>query len=103
MDKRSKQSMRKLVKRYRIAITPILLREWDPIGVAAYTTIQDEYDEYVNGLCGILMRHEPRERLVQYMQKVENENMGMAGASPKIEIVVDLLLQIREEIETTPE
>jgi hypothetical protein len=54
-------------KRYQEAIREILLREWDPIGIAEEPDAQDEYDSYVHEIHGLLIRHEPWHRLVDHL------------------------------------
>ena len=53
-------------RRYHAGIHRILLRDWDPIGVADIVEAQDEYDSYVGKIYGMLIRHEPRHKLVEH-------------------------------------
>jgi|SRR5208282_453882 len=86
-------------KRYHEAIHHILLREWDPIGVADEPAAQGEYDGYIHKLHGMLIRHEPRHRLVDHLWLVETEHMGLFGDRSRIETVADRLIELRDEIE----
>jgi hypothetical protein len=88
-------------RRYHKAIRAVLLREWDPIGVAEEPDAQDEYDSYIHEIHGMLIRHEPRHRLVDHLWWVETEHMGLCGNRSRTEAVVDRLMQLREEIEAT--
>jgi len=87
-------------KRYHEAIRHILLREWDPIGVADEPAAQDEYDGYVHEIHGMLIRHEPRHKVVDHLWWIETEYMGLFGNHSRTESVVDRLLGLRDEIET---
>jgi hypothetical protein len=86
-------------RRYHEAIRAILLREWDPIGIADEPHAQDEYDSYIHEIHGMLIRHEPRHRLADHLWWVETEHMGLFGNRSRTEAVVDRLIQLREEIE----
>jgi hypothetical protein len=94
MDERLKRA-----KRYYEPIRGILLREWDPIGIAEEGDAQDEYDGYVYKIVGMLIRHEPRERLVDHLWRIETERMGLAGIRSRTEAVADRLIEWREKLE----
>ena len=86
-------------KRYNDAICAILLHAWDPIGVAEIPEAQDEYNMYASQVASILMRGEPREKIIDYLWLIETENMGLPGNQPRIEAAVDRLLELRREID----
>jgi hypothetical protein len=46
-------------RRYHTGIRQILLRDWDPIGVADVAEAQDEYDGYISKIHGMLIRTSP--------------------------------------------
>src|SRR5438552_13299818 len=79
---------------YHEAIRHRLLHDWDPIGVAHVPQAQDEYDSYVSQIYGMLIRREPRHKLVDFLWWVETENMGLYGNRQRTERVADLLLQL---------
>jgi len=86
-------------RRYHYGIRRILLREWDPIGVADVAEAQDEYDSYVSKIHGMLIRHEPRHKLVDHLWWIETDNMGLAGNRRRTEAIADRLLELRDELE----
>lgn len=86
-------------RRYHEAIRRILLLEWDPIGIVDQPDAQDEYDDYIHEIHGMLIRHEPRHRLIDHLWWVETEHMGLFGYRPRTEAVADQLLKLRTEIE----
>jgi len=86
--------------RYQDAIRGILLHEWDPIGVADIPEAQDEYDSYVVEVYVLLIQHEPRQKLIDYLWWLETVHIGLPGNRRRTEQIVDRLLQVRQEIET---
>jgi hypothetical protein len=86
-------------KQYHEAIHRILLHDWDPIGVSDVREAKDEYDGYIHEIHGMLIRHEPRYRLIDHLWWVETKHMGLFGNRSRIESVVDLLIALREQIE----
>jgi hypothetical protein len=79
------------------AIRQVLLRDWDPIGVAHVPEAQDEYDSYVSQIYGLLIRRERRQKLVDFLWWAETVNMGLYGNRQRAERVADLLLQLAED------
>ncbi len=86
-------------KRYHEAIHEILLQDWDPIGVADIAEAQGEYDDYIYEIHGMLIRHEPRHRLVDHLWWIETTHMGLFGNRRHTEAIADRLIRLREEIE----
>jgi hypothetical protein len=86
-------------KRYHDAIRGLLLREWDPIGIADEPAARDEYDGYVHEIHGMLIRHEPRNCLVDHLRWIETEHMALFGNRRRTEAVADRLIGLREQIE----
>jgi hypothetical protein len=83
-------------KTYQGAIREVLMREWDPIGAADVAQLQTVYDEYINHIYGILIRPDPKDKLVEFLWSVETEIMGLYGTFERTERTVDLLLKIVE-------
>lgn len=86
-------------KQYHQAIHDILLHEWDPIGVAEEPAATDEYDSYIHQIHGMLIRHEPRQRLVDHLWWIETVHMGLFGNRSRTEAVVERLMRLRSEFE----
>jgi hypothetical protein len=87
-------------RRYHQAIHDILLREWDPIGVADEPKAHDEYDAYIHEIHGMLIRHEPRHKLVDHLWWIQTNHMGLFGNRSLTEAVANRLIQVRDEIES---
>ena len=79
------------------AIREVLLREWDPIGVADVPQAQDEYDSYIHQIYAMLIRREQKRKLVDFLWWAETENMGLYGDHKRTEHVADLLVQLTAE------
>lgn len=86
-------------RRYHDAIAQVLLREWDPISVADSPQAQDEYDSYVRELYVLLIRHEPKHKLFDYLWWAETKHMGLRGNRRHTEQIADRLLQVRQGME----
>ncbi|HKA07801.1 MAG TPA: hypothetical protein VKD71_11130 [Gemmataceae bacterium] len=85
-------------RRYHEVIHRVLLNEWDPIGVRDIPTAKDEYDSYISEVYGLLIRREPRHKLVDFLWWVETQHMGLRGNRPQTELVADRLLRIPDEV-----
>ena len=84
---------------YHQAIRRILLRDWDPIGVADLPQAQDEYDSYIAEVYGLLIRREPRHKLVDFLWWAETEHMALCGNRSRTEQVADRLLNIGADVD----
>ena len=54
---------------------------------------------YASQVASILMRGEPRERLIDYLWLIETDNMGLPGNRARTEAAADRLLQLRRDID----
>ena len=84
-------------KIYHAAISKVLMRDWDPIGVADIPEAADEYDSYVSQVHGLLIRREPLYKMVDFLWWVETEHMGLRGNRRRTEHVADQLLRLPSE------
>ncbi|MBX8535501.1 hypothetical protein K5D33_12370 [Pseudomonas cichorii] len=69
-------------------------KQWDPIGIAAYSDEMGEYDAYIPGLCKLIESKAGRERLIEYLWSVETIIMGLSGDRPQTERFADQLLAL---------
>ena len=81
------------------AIRQVLLCEWDPIGVADVPQAQDEYDSYISQIYGLLIRREPKHKLIDFLWWVETEHMQLYGNRGRTERVAELLMQLNGNVE----
>jgi hypothetical protein len=85
-------------RRYHEAIRQILLQDWDPIGVSHIPSAQDEYDSYIGEVYGLLIRREPRHKLIDLLWWVETEHMALRGNRQRTERLADRLLRLPDEM-----
>lgn len=76
---------------YHTRIRDVLMREWDPIGVAGVPEAADEYDDYVPTIHLLLIRREPAARILDYLWEVETRHMGLCGNKARTRRVAELL------------
>jgi hypothetical protein len=60
------------------AVREVLLREWDPIGVADHPECSDEYDRYARAICRYLEEGIDEFRLTAYLSQVQTVGMGLS-------------------------
>jgi len=70
-------------RRIQSAIHAILLREWDPIGVADEPSAADEYAAYVGGVYRLLASSAPAEAVAAHLSRLEATEMGLASGPPE--------------------
>ena len=86
-------------QRYHDAIHTVLLKEWDPIGVANVPEAQDEYDTYVAGVYKRLLSRASEEDMFRYLWEIETEYMGLCGDVRHTRAVAKHLLDLVRFIE----
>ena len=82
--------MNSLKQRYRVLVPlvrEILLHEWDPIGIGDEPEAQDEYDNYIPGVIGLLFRRADQATVARHLQHIEIVQFGL-DARPKQNAVV---------------
>ena len=72
-------------------IREVLLRHWDPIGVAEEPQAQDEYDSYVGGVYRLLAGGARPSAVAQHLARIEAEQMGFGTAADKLLLVAEKL------------
>lgn len=88
---------RERARHYYDAVREILLREWDPIGVAGIPEAQDEYDCYVDRLCVMIARDEPAYTIAERLWRIETTGMGLGGDRQRAEKVAERLIGLRDQ------
>lgn len=82
-------------RRYAIAcaIREVLMRHWDPIGVADIPEAQDEYDSYIGGVYQLLASGADDMRMASHLAAIQTERMGL----PKQAVfLMDVARRLRE-------
>ena len=67
-------------KELRPLIKHLLLRHWDPIGVAEHTEAQGEYDSYVPAIYRLLTAGISEQGLAEHLKHVELAEMATSGS-----------------------
>lgn len=67
-------------KKIQESIRDILLRDWDPLGVAGIPEAQEEYDSYIAPVYRILTDAPSEDRLVDFLYWTERDTMGLPGS-----------------------
>ena len=60
-------------------IDSVLLRDWDPIGVAHAPQAQNEYRGYVRGVFDVAVQTRSARTVAEHLVKIEREYMGLSG------------------------
>jgi len=64
----------------RARVRELLMREWDPIGVAGIPEAADEYDAYANKAYVMLMDDRATaEEISAYLFEIATNHMGLSG------------------------
>jgi hypothetical protein len=88
----------------RARVREILMRHWDPIGVAGITEAADEYDDYANIAYVMLMdERAPAEAISAYLFEIATKHMGLSNLSEladRSDRTAKTLVAIRPEFET---
>jgi hypothetical protein len=83
-------------KAYHDAIRDILLREWDPIGVASIPEARDEYDSYLPGLHSLIFRRVAQDQVTLHLLQIEMQLMELDGSPARAARTAALLLALPE-------
>lgn len=80
------------------AIRPILLKEWDPIGVSEIKGAQDEYNRYAGLIYKLLIDRKPELEVFNVLWCLETEHMGLTGNRQATEHFAERLRKLSDEI-----
>jgi hypothetical protein len=64
-------------------IDAVLLRDWDPIGVADVPEARDEYCSYVRGVYDIAVASQSAHAIAEFLVRIERESMELTFRPPK--------------------
>ena len=84
----------KKAKQIQNKIRTILLSDWDPIGVSDIPEAQDEYDEYIGKIYGVLSRTKSEEKLFELLCQIETEYMELECNKESLRTVARKLLEV---------
>jgi hypothetical protein len=72
-----KDELRRVWDEVQEKIRPVLMAEWDPIGVNDVPEAADEYDGYIGGIYALLRDGASDERIAQHLSEIETKTMGL--------------------------
>jgi hypothetical protein len=81
--------------RCRRTVRDILLRDWDPLGIAGKAGLDDEYDVYVPALLRLLERDPSVEQLALHLESIESALGGMLASDRRLRAAWRLLETFR--------
>jgi hypothetical protein len=88
----------------RARVREVLMREWDPIGVAGVPEATDEYDAYVGTVYVMLMdQRASTEAITAYLFDIATNYMGLSASeyiAERSAQTAKVLLALRPEFET---
>jgi len=73
-------------------VDAVLLRDWDPIGVADVPQAQDEYRSYCRGVYDVAVHTRSAPAVAEHLLRVERDRMGLSFRS------ADALLPVAQKI-----
>lgn len=80
------------------AVSEVLHYLWAPIGVAGVPEARDEYDGYVDDVCGLLWRGADADTLVAHLVGIAEASMGLPGTQERAARAAGILLIWREVV-----
>lgn len=84
-------------------IDGILLRDWDPIGVAHVPEAQDEYRSYCRGVYDVAVKTRSSQAVADYLYQIEQQRMGLSVRSgPSLIPVAEKILHLVSEVGPLP-
>ncbi len=83
-------------------VKEVLISSWDPIGIRAEPSAQDEYDSFVPAFFELIEKGATTETLSLYLQKIESDDFGLVPNKVKAQIVAERLIQIFSENASAP-
>ncbi len=75
-------------------IEEILIREWDPLGIAAQPECRNQYSCYVAGVYRLLAQGASESELAEHLALKEQQQMGLTSPSRLLEKVARLLRSV---------
>jgi hypothetical protein len=88
----------------RARVRDVLMREWDPIGVAGIPEAADEYDAYASKAYVMLMdERATAEAISAYLFEIATKHMGLlniGGLARRCDRAAKVLFAMRSEFET---
>jgi hypothetical protein len=81
-------------RRIRNEIRRVLLQCWDPIGISEEPKAQDEYDGYLGGVYGLLVRGASDKEIADHLVTIVEQRMSLHPQSEATERTIRALRAI---------
>jgi hypothetical protein len=78
------------------AVGEVLHYLWDPIGVTGVPQARDEYDGYVDHICGMLHQDIAESSLAGHLVHIADRHMGLFGTGDRAALAARRLLACRD-------
>ncbi len=82
----------------RRAVSEVLHYVWDPIGVAGTPEARDEYDGYVDSVCGMLWHGADANAVTAHLVGIADDAMGLPGTQERAARAAEVLLAWRDVV-----
>lgn len=80
---------------FKSRVRTVLLRDWDPIGVADEPAAQDEYDVYAKEVARLIRSGVSAAGVANYLAAAEGERMGLPVDPSRADRVARQLVALR--------
>ncbi|WP_249720312.1 hypothetical protein [Pseudoxanthomonas japonensis] len=80
------------------AVSEVLHYVWDPIGVAGTPEARDEYEGYVDGVCGLLWHGADANAVTAHLVAIADDAMGVRGTQEQAARAAEILLAWRDVV-----
>lgn len=84
-------SQERRAREIQSAIRYILLKQWDPIGIADEPAAQDEYDFYIGGVYRLLAQGATPHEVAEHLSSVQRQAMGISRNPSDLRVVAEAL------------
>lgn len=81
----------------KLQVKHILLKHWDPIGIAEFPEAHDEYDTYVGEVHHMLLRGDDLAAITDYLRRAVSERMGIREEPERTNHVARMLARLVEK------
>lgn len=83
-------------------VREILLRQWDPLGIADIPEAQGDYDSLAVRLAAALLNHEPAPAIAERLLTMERDELALWGDPGRARRAAEMLVQLPPEWPAPP-
>jgi len=82
----------------RRAVGEVLHYIWDPIGLSGSVQARDEYDGYIDHVCGLLWDGADAIQISKHLVQLADQNMGLPDTQGRSDLAARKLLEWRDAV-----